>query len=83
MVPDVFSEGLADGATVGHDPARYARQTFQQANGLWQFMRLSRCQAEGNGTAGGIGDHAGFRSITATRSAKCFTRRTSSSVALF
>jgi alpha-glucuronidase len=59
----MLPKGMAGIAAVGDDPLWYPGQTFEQTNGLGQFVRLTWCQAEGDGATATVGDHTGLRSI--------------------
>ena len=41
----------------GHDPFRHFRQALQQRDGVRQFVGLSGCEVESDGTPGAVGHH--------------------------
>jgi len=64
--PDVLAERMTGVATIGHDPGRSLWQTIDQGAGHRQFVRLTRRQAEGDGTAAAVSDYAGLGAIATT-----------------
>jgi len=65
-LPDVLAEGMAGVAAITDNPPGHTRQPVEQGNRMGQFMGLTWCQPEGDGTSAAIRNHASLGPIAAT-----------------